>query len=110
MGKKLEELGIGRPSTYAPTISTVQKRKYVVKESLEGNSREYKIYSATDDGVSHKIDTENYGADKNKLFPTDIGKVVTDFLIEHYSLIMDYQFTAKAEQNFDTVAEGQILS
>ena len=106
--KKLEELGIGRPSTYAPTISTVQKRKYVVKESLEGNSREYKIYSATDDGVSHKIDTENYGADKNKLFPTDIGKVVTDFLIEHYSLIMDYQFTAKAEQNFDTVAEGQI--
>jgi DNA topoisomerase-1 len=101
-------LGIGRPSTYAPTISTVQKRKYVVKESLEGNSREYKIYSATDNGVSHKIDTENYGADKNKLFPTDIGKVVTDFLIEHYSLIMDYQFTAKAEQNFDTVAEGQI--
>ncbi|MAZ96519.1 MAG: DNA topoisomerase I [Flavobacteriales bacterium] len=106
--KKLEELGIGRPSTYAPTISTVQKRKYVIKESLEGNSREYKVYSATNKGVAKKIDTENYGADKNKLFPTDIGKVVTDFLTEHYGLIMDYQFTAKAEQNFDTVAVGQI--
>ena len=106
--KKLEELGIGRPSTYAPTISTVQKRKYVIKESLEGNSREYKVYSATNKGVAKKIDSENYGADKNKLFPTDIGKVVTDFLTEHYGLIMDYQFTAKAEQNFDTVAVGQI--
>jgi len=105
--KKLEELGIGRPSTYAPTISTIQKRKYVVKESLEGESRSFKIFSATADGVAQKEGKENYGADKNKLFPTDIGRVVTDFLIEHYGLIMDYQFTAKAEQNFDTVAAGQ---
>ena len=106
--KKLEELGIGRPSTYAPTISTIQKRNYVLKDSLEGNKRDYTVLSATDGGVSSEVATENYGADKNKLFPTDIGRVVTDFLLEHYGLIMDYQFTAKAEQNFDTVAEGKI--
>lgn len=105
--KKLEELGIGRPSTYAPTISTIQKRNYVLKDSLEGTQREYQVLRATNDGVSSTVATENYGADKNKLFPTDIGRVVTDFLLEHYGLIMDYQFTAKAEQSFDTVAEGQ---
>lgn len=105
--KKLEELGIGRPSTYAPTISTIQKRNYVIKDSLDGTQREYQVLRATDEGVSSTVATENYGADKNKLFPTDIGRVVTDFLLEHYGLIMDYQFTAKAEQNFDTVAEGQ---
>lgn len=105
--KKLEELGIGRPSTYAPTISTIQKRNYVIKDSLEGNSREYNVLSATDDGLSAEIANENYGADKNKLFPTDIGCVVTDFLMEHYGLIMDYQFTAKAEASFDTVAKGE---
>jgi len=105
--KKLEELGIGRPSTYAPTISTIQKRNYVIKDSLDGTQREYQVLRATDEGVSSTVATENYGADKNKLFPTDIGRVVTDFLLEHYGLIMDYQFTAKAEQNFDIVAEGQ---
>jgi len=105
--KKLEELGIGRPSTYAPTISTIQKRNYVIKDSLDGTQREYQVLRATDEGVSSTVATENYDADKNKLFPTDIGRVVTDFLLEHYGLIMDYQFTAKAEQNFDTVAEGQ---
>lgn len=105
--KKLEELGIGRPSTYAPTISTIQKRNYVIKDSLEGTKREYNVLKATDNGVSAAVETENYGADKNKLFPTDIGRVVTDFLLEHYGLIMDYQFTAKAEANFDTVAEGK---
>lgn len=106
--KQLEELGIGRPSTYAPTISTIQKRNYVLKDSLEGNTREIQVLSATKEGVSQRTDSERYGADKNKLFPTDIGRVVTDFLTEHYGLIMDYQFTAKAEENFDVVAEGKV--
>jgi DNA topoisomerase-1 len=106
--KKLEELGIGRPSTYAPTISTIQKRNYVVKDSLEGNMRNINVLSATSEGVHKKVDTERYGADKNKLFPTDMGRVVTDFLTEHYGLIMDYQFTAKAEQDFDTIAQGEV--
>ena len=97
-----------RDSTYAPTISTIQKRNYVIKDSLEGNKREYHVLSATGEGVTARVDTETYGADKNKLFPTDIGRVVTDFLLEHYGLIMDYQFTAKAEANFDTVASGKI--
>jgi DNA topoisomerase-1 len=106
--KKLEELGIGRPSTYAPTISTIQKREYVIKDSLEGNKRDYNILTLNASGLGQEIATETYGADKNKLFPTDIGRVVTDFLTEHYKLIMDYQFTAKAEANFDTVAEGKV--
>ena len=106
--KKLEELGIGRPSTYAPTISTIQKRDYVIKDSLDGKQRKYQVLTLNAAGLSVATATETYGADKNKLFPTDIGRVVTDFLTEHYKLIMDYQFTAKAEQNFDTIAEGQV--
>lgn len=106
--KKLEELGIGRPSTYAPTISTIQKRKYVEKKSLDGEKRDFNVLTARPSGVSKRIDTENHGADKNKLFPTDIGRVVTDFLTEHYQLIMDYQFTANAEESFDSIARGEV--
>jgi DNA topoisomerase-1 len=106
--KRLEELGIGRPSTYAPTISTIQKRTYVVKDSLDGEKRKYNILRATAQGVQSTVAEETFGADKNKLFPTDMGRVVTDFLVEHYGLIMDYQFTAKAEDNFDEVAEGKV--
>src|SRR5690606_10692624 len=91
--RKLEDLGIGRPSTYAPTISTIQKRGYVVKGSREGEERKYSILTLKDGKVSESIGKEKTGAEKNKLFPTDIGMVVTDFLSEHFSQIMDYSFT-----------------
>ncbi len=104
--KKLEELGIGRPSTYAPTISTVQKRNYVVKEDREGVVRNYEILRLKNQAITAEIKTENTGAERNKLFPTDIGAVVNDFLKENFEQIMDFHFTAKVEKEFDEVAEG----
>lgn len=105
--KKLEELGIGRPSTYAPTISTIQKRGYVIKESRDGEERDYLKMVLTPDGLKEEKQTEITGAEKNKLFPTAIGMVVTDFLLEHFTEIMDYSFTADVEKQFDEIAEGQ---
>lgn len=104
--KKLEELGIGRPSTYAPTISTIQKRGYVVKDPLEGEERNYQVLTLTNGNIDEQTETELVGADKNKLHPSDIGIVVTEFLIEHFGDIMDYGFTASVEKQFDEIAEG----
>lgn len=104
--KKLEELGIGRPSTYAPTISTIQKRGYVVKESREGEKRLYEQFVLENGEIQANELSENTGAEKNKLFPTDIGMVVTDFLSEHFDKIMDYSFTADVEKQFDDIADG----
>ncbi|MCL6495513.1 MAG: type I DNA topoisomerase [Ignavibacterium sp.] len=107
--KKLEELGIGRPSTYAPTISTIQKRGYVHKEERQGKEREYKVISLLQNGkLKKEIKTEITGADKGKLFPTDIAMMVTDFLIEHFPEIMDYQFTARVEEELDEIAIGKL--
>lgn len=106
--KKLEELGIGRPSTYAPTISTIQKRGYVVKESREGEERKYKSYVLSNDTLSSRIDSEITGAEKNKLFPTNIAMVVNDFLVEHFPDITNYSFTAEIEQEFDEIANGKV--
>jgi DNA topoisomerase-1 len=106
--KKLEELGIGRPSTYAPTISTVQDRGYVVKEDREGKPRNYNVLTVRDGKVSEETRTENTGAEKSKLFPTDIGMVVTDFLIQYFPDIMNYNFTANVEEEFDEIAEGKV--
>ncbi|MBL0308467.1 MAG: type I DNA topoisomerase [Bacteroidetes bacterium] len=105
--KKLEELGIGRPSTYAPTISTVQKRYYVIKETREGTERKYKVLTLKDSKIEKAIKTEIVGAEKSKLFPTDIGSLVTDFLVENFSNVLDYNFTADIEQQFDDIAEGK---
>lgn len=105
--KKLEELGIGRPSTYAPTISTIQKRGYVEKENKDGNERSYLRIELKNGEVVEQNLTENTGAEKNKLFPTAIGTVVTDFLSEHFQDIMDYSFTADVEKQFDEIADGQ---
>lgn len=104
--KKLEELGIGRPSTYAPTISTIQKRGYVVKESRDGHKREYTQFKSDGTQVTEAVLTEITGAEKAKLFPTDIGMVVNDFLVEYFSGIMEYNFTADVEQEFDEIASG----
>ena len=106
--KKLEELGIGRPSTYAPTISTVQKRGYIIKEDREGKPRNYFTYTLKGKNISEEIKTENTGAEKAKLFPTDIGMVVNDFLVENFKNILDYNFTARVEEEFDEVAEGKL--
>ncbi|ATL49504.1 DNA topoisomerase I [Chitinophaga caeni] len=105
--KKLEELGIGRPSTYAPTITTVQKRNYVEKRDREGVKREYRILHLQNDQVSKETATENTGAEKAKLFPTDLGLVVTDFLNQYFDSVMDYGFTAKIENEFDEIAHGK---
>lgn len=105
--KKLEELGIGRPSTYAPTISTIQQRDYVVSGNLVGEKRELRTLKLRNGQISEKTETEIFGADKRKLMPTDIGMVVNDFLIDHFSYIMDYDFTAKVETSFDAIAEGK---
>jgi DNA topoisomerase-1 len=105
--KKLEELGIGRPSTYAPTISTVQKRGYVVKEARDGVERKYKVLTLNSGKISNETKTEITGAEKNKLFPTDIGMLVTDFLVTNFANILDYNFTADVELQFDKVAEGK---
>jgi DNA topoisomerase-1 len=106
--KKLEELGIGRPSTYAPTISTIQKRGYVEKVEREGDLRSYQVFKLKNQQVVDEVKTETTGKEKNKLSPTDIGIVVTDFLQEHFDLIMDYNFTAKVEQEFDEIANGML--
>ena len=106
--KKLEELGIGRPSTYAPTISTIQKRGYVEKVEREGDLRSYQVFKLKNNQVVDEVKTETTGKEKNKLSPTDIGIVVTDFLQEHFDLIMDYNFTAKVEQEFDEIANGML--
>ena len=119
--KKMEELGIGRPSTYAPTISTVQKRGYVVKEDRDGEVRKYielSLSSFSKEGVPFRVEdlkikeetkTQNTGAEKQKLFPTDIGMVVTDFLVEYFQNIMDYNFTANVEEEFDEIAVGKLV-
>ncbi|ASS47673.1 MAG: DNA topoisomerase I [Candidatus Fluviicola riflensis] len=106
--KKLEELGIGRPSTYAPTISTIQKRGYVEKKEREGEERAYLVLDLKGTEIVRETKTEITGRDKNKLFPTDIGMVVTDFLKEHFEHIMDYHFTAEVEGQFDEIAHGKI--
>lgn len=106
--KKLEELGIGRPSTYAPTISTVQKRNYVEKTDKEGTPRNYVNLVLSDGKISKAIKTENTGAEKSKLFPTDIGMVVNDFLIQYFPDILDFHFTAKVEGEFDEIADGKM--
>jgi DNA topoisomerase I len=106
--KRLEELGIGRPSTYAPTISTVQKRGYVEKRDLEGTPRPYHVLEITDGKVVQRTETEMTGADRNKLMPTDIGSVVNDFLHEHFENILDFNFTANVENEFDQIAQGQL--
>ncbi len=106
--KKLEELGIGRPSTYAPTISTIQKREYVVKEEREGIQRNFNVLILKDGKIADEVRSEGTGAEKSKLFPTDIGMVVTDFLFVQFPQIMDYNFTAKVEEEFDEIAEGKI--
>jgi DNA topoisomerase-1 len=106
--KKLEELGIGRPSTYAPTISTILKRGYVEKRDKEGIQRSYSVFVLSNDNIQKKTETENTGAEKSKLFPTDLGLVVTDFLKQYFDDIMDYGFTARIEQEFDEVAQGRM--
>lgn len=104
---KLEELGIGRPSTYAPTIQTIQQREYVVKGDQKGEERTYTIDVLKGDKITMKTKKELVGSEKGKLLPTDIGMVVNDFLTEHFKEIMDYNFTAKVEQQFDKIAEGK---
>ena len=106
--KKLEELGIGRPSTYAPTISTVLKRGYVEKRDKEAVQRDYRVLILKKDNIAKLTETENTGAEKSKLFPTDLGLVVTDFLTQYFDDIMDYSFTARIEEEFDEVAEGKM--
>ena len=106
--KKLEELGIGRPSTYAPTISTILKRGYVEKRDKEGVIRYYSVFVLKDDKVKKELANENTGAEKSKLFPSDLGLVVTDFLSKYFDDIMDYGFTARIEEEFDEVAEGKM--
>jgi DNA topoisomerase-1 len=107
--KKLEELGIGRPSTYAPTISTIQARGYVVKEEREGTPRSYHVLTLTGKDIKEELKTEITGAEKNKLFPTDIGMVVNDFLVKHFGGIMAFNFTAFVEKEFDEIAEGKMV-
>ena len=105
--RRLEELGIGRPSTYAPTIQTIQNREYVIKGDKEGTERAYSILTLNKKGIQESTKTEMVGTDRNKLMPTDIGIVVNDFLMEYFQLVMDYNFTAKVEKEFDAIAEGE---
>lgn len=107
--KKMEELGIGRPSTFAPTISTIQKREYVVKEDRPGVKRNYQIIKMVNDQIKEKKETENTGQEKAKLFPTDIGTLVNKFLVQHFENIIDYNFTANVEKEFDEIAEGRTV-
>jgi DNA topoisomerase-1 len=107
--KKLEELGIGRPSTYAPTIGTVQKRGYVIKEDRDGKERNFTVLFFENNIISRSVKSEKYGTEKSKLFPSDIGMVVTDFLAKHFENIMDYGFTASVEEEFDKIARGQLV-
>ena len=106
--KKLEELGIGRPSTYAPTISTIIARTYVEKGSFEGQERKYSQLTLKNSEVKAQVLAENVGSDKGKLVPTDIGIIVNDFLVKNFETILDYNFTAKVEQDFDEIAEGNV--
>ena len=106
--KKLEEMGIGRPSTYAPTISTIQKREYVLKESREGHERPYTELTLADQKIEKATKTEITGAEKNKLFPTNIAMIVNDFLVGHFPNVIDFSFTANVEQEFDDIAHGKI--
>ncbi|MCL2028562.1 MAG: type I DNA topoisomerase, partial [Bacteroidales bacterium] len=107
--KKMEELGIGRPSTYAPTISTILKREYVVKEDKDGNERTYKMFDLDAKGTIKESDKiEVFGTEKAKMFPTDIGNLVTHFLVENFDSIVDFNFTAEVEKEFDEVADGSV--
>ena len=106
--KKMEELGIGRPSTYAPTISTIIKRTYVEKKDKEGVKRTFRILKLKNDIITKMMEQENTGAEKSKLFPTDLGLVVTDFLNQHFTKVMDYSFTANIEKEFDEIADGKM--
>jgi len=106
--KKLEELGIGRPSTYAPTISTIIKRNYVVKKDKDAVKRNFVVLVLKESNIKITTDLENTGAEKSKLFPTDLGLVVTDFLNQHFTNVMDYSFTAEIEKDFDEIAEGKM--
>ena len=105
--KKMEELGIGRPSTYAPTISTIQKREYVTKGDVKGEPQTFKIITLKNNKITEKTGKENYGAEKGKLLPTDIGVLVNKFLIQYFESIVDYNFTANVEKEFDKIAEGK---
>jgi len=105
--KKMEELGIGRPSTYAPTISTIQKREYVTKGDIKGEPLNYKTITLRNNKISEKMGKENYGAEKGKLLPTDVGILVNKFLTQYFESIIDYNFTANVEKEFDKIAEGE---
>jgi DNA topoisomerase I len=107
--KKMEELGIGRPSTYAPTISTIQQREYVVKEDRPGNTRISRILELSGKTIKETQKEENYGFEKSKLFPTDIGSIVNDFLEQYFKEIMDFNFTATVEAEFDLIADGELV-
>jgi DNA topoisomerase I len=107
--KKLEELGIGRPSTYAPTITTIIKRTYVEKREALGTLRHYQVLTLANDAIKQTEASETTGADKGKLMPTDLGSVVTDFLNQHFDKVMDYQFTANIEAQFDSIADGSVV-
>ena len=106
--RKLEELGIGRPSTYAPTISTIQQREYVVKGDRQGTTRQYNVITLHDNSITLGNNIENTGAEKGKLLPTDVGIVVNDFLTEYFPNILNYNFTASIEERFDDIAEGKV--
>ncbi|GAO29872.1 DNA topoisomerase I [Geofilum rubicundum JCM 15548] len=107
--RKLEELGIGRPSTYAPTISTIQQRGYVVKEDRDGTPRDYRALVLKSGKVTGSTRTENTGAERSKLFPTDIGMVVNDFLVKYFPNIVNHDFTAEVEKEFDSIAAGELV-
>ncbi len=106
--KKMEELGIGRPSTYAPTISTIQQRGYVEKGEKEGTERSYEVLTLSKGKIAHRTRTETIGSEKGKLVPTDVGEVVNEFLTEYFPAILDYNFTAQVEEKFDQIAEGKL--